>query len=183
MALQDVSAMTDAMQEEFAAFMIGYALSPQDHDMANFATAFASAHSMNLRPLKKIIQDTVGILAVSLQAKHSTSSFMAALVVAGMSEATAKRFGAQWEAAPRHQRTSPELRLAHAELSEITWKLGVTTGTNLVGSLGTPFVVLTFALLSRGQLTKETMELSLPMFYQFLANMEALQAHMTYLQA
>ncbi|KDO31116.1 hypothetical protein SPRG_04255 [Saprolegnia parasitica CBS 223.65] len=182
MALADMSAMTDAMQDELATFVIAYAGAPQDHDMATFASGFAAAHNMNLTPLKHILQDTLAILSTAITGQASSADLVAALLAAGVNEATAKRFGVRWTATSHASGRS--LQLVHSELIDMTWKLGITTATNLLPSVGAPFVVLTFVLQPRGTSLRstETLELSLPMFYQFLANVEALQAHLSFLQ-
>ncbi|EQC31175.1 hypothetical protein SDRG_11101 [Saprolegnia diclina VS20] len=182
MAPADMSAMTDAMQDELVNFVMAYAGAPQDHDVATFASGFAAAHNMNLTPLKHILQNTLAILSTAITEQASPNDLVAALLAAGANEATAKRFGARWTATADVSCRS--LQLVHADFIDMTWKLGITTATSLLPSVGAPFVVLTFVLQPRGTALRSTeaLELSLPMFYQFLANVEALQAHLSFLQ-
>ncbi|OQR94058.1 hypothetical protein THRCLA_08258 [Thraustotheca clavata] len=176
----NVNAMTQEMQEELAIYLISYVHAPSDHDIAQFATTFATQYHINIKILKKTIQDIVTILSTSLRKNLHRQDLVKVLVDAGMDDSTAEQFGAHWNMTQNND-ISKSVFLAHAELIEMKWKLGIVTATNTVGSIGTPFVRLSFVL-KENTMKEEKLELSLAMFYQFLANMEALKEHMTYLK-
>ncbi|ETV87185.1 hypothetical protein H257_02160 [Aphanomyces astaci] len=174
----NVNAMAGSMQEEFATIIFKYSASPKDNDLGKLAHEFAALHNINLKPLKKTIQHVLELLNHAIQQSQPTSEFVEHLTHAGMDLAPAKLFATKWEhsRAQLLQRTH-QVMLSSNKLVNLTWKVGITSATNLVPELGATYVQLRFELDS----TTETIELSVESFYRFLANMEALQAHMHFL--
>ncbi|ETW05864.1 hypothetical protein H310_03522 [Aphanomyces invadans] len=174
----NVNAMSELMQEEFATLMFKYSASPKDHDLAKLANEFAAIHKMNIKPLKKTIQHILELLGHAIQLSQTASDFLEHLTHAGVDLAPAKLFASKWENSRSDflQRVH-QVMLASNRLIDMTWKVGVTSATNLVPELGTAYVQLRIQL----DATTETIEMSVESFYRFLANMEALQAHLHFL--
>ncbi|KAF0686119.1 Aste57867_22084 [Aphanomyces stellatus] len=180
----NVNAMPEPMLVEFASMMFLYCVSPQDHDLTKLAADFAAQHQMNMKPLKKTIQHVFELINQAIQLSYPASEFVQHLTRAGMEMAPAKILGIKWEACrPVLLQRVHQVMLATHQLVNLTWKLGITAATNQVPEHGAIFVQLSFELDTGAPTTAtESIELSVENFYRFLANMEALQAHMLFLQ-
>ncbi|KAH9101881.1 hypothetical protein LEN26_000336 [Aphanomyces euteiches] len=180
----NMNAMSEAMQGEFMALLFAYCLAPQDHDLSKIASEFAAKHNMNLKPLKKTIQHTFELVSHAVQENLSPRDFIEQLSRAGMELAPAKLFASHWEThRPALLQRVHQALVMSTSFVKLTWKLGITAATNHMPELGTVFVQLSFHMdKGKPELETETIELSVDNFYLFLANMEALHAHMLFLK-
>lgn len=69
------------------------------------------------------------------------------------------------------------------KLVDMEWKFGVTASSKAVEQVGSTFLQMKFVLDSGGELEDVVVEMSLPQFYQFLAQMERAKSCMDALQS
>ncbi len=101
------------------------------------------------------------------------------LVQLGVQAASAEAFSERWRA--RYIDLSRSLighTLTVNKLLDIEWKFGVTASTDDVQEIGATFLQLRLVV-DRGQ--SVAMELTLPQFYAFLAEMEKAKSSLDYL--
>lgn len=103
----------------------------------------------------------------------------------GVDDTAAGRVAEAWEAHRADVAVALATRLlpVTAPLIHMDWRLGVTVATDDLARVGSTYVQLKLMLDVRGQLVVEHVEMTVPQFYDLLADMERAKSYMDYLGA
>ena len=175
--------LSDDQLSQFVDIIVGFFLAPADTDLMGGIRQFASAHGVNARALKSSMRGILVFFQGLIKHGLTQAQVVEDCAQLGLRDSAAQLLAQKWGSSRgglAHVSTGRTLRVN--ELVDMEWKFGVTASTEEVDTLGSTFLQMKFVLDSGSKDTQQRepvyIEMSLPQFYEFLAQMEKAKAEM-----
>jgi len=167
-----INALNDEQLVQFVGVTMKFLA--QDATAADLLTKFSATYGVNPKALKSTVKGILYFFGEALKRNLSPAQVREDLVNLGLGEAKATLLSNAWEKNFVELSQSMIAKtLKFNELIDLEWKFGVTASTSDLSQAGTCFLQLKLVLDRGDKKENVLMELSLPQFYQFLAQMQA----------
>lgn len=177
--------LNDEQTKALVSSVVSFLQSPQAHDVAGDAEELARSQGLPPQQVKGAARGLLVILRGAVRHSVGKERLVQELQLMGLSAAHAKRVGSAWgvTAASLTEVASAGTFLMN-ELVDMQWKFIVSASSSEVDRIGSPAVQLSLVLdVGGGTHSTVVVELTLPQFYDFLADMEKAQAYVQTLSA
>eukprot|EP00808_Paulinella_micropora_P005111 g38715.t1 len=139
-------------------------------DLKNFATE----HKVKEKALGNMVRGILFFFSACLKKNLAASAVEEDLGKLGLDKGRAAQLSSTWQKQFAVMATAQiQKTLKVSEVVDIEWKFGVTAASNELAELGNCFLQLKLVLNKGGKKENVLMEMTLPQFYRFLAQMEA----------
>eukprot|EP00457_Paulinella_chromatophora_P016922 gb/GEZN01017840.1/.p1 GENE.gb/GEZN01017840.1/~~gb/GEZN01017840.1/.p1 ORF type:complete len:197 (+),score=42.63 gb/GEZN01017840.1/:179-769(+) len=141
-----------------------------EQDLNNFAIE----HKVKEKALRNMAKGVLDFFHACLRKNLAASAVKDDLVALGLDEGRAAQLSTQWQKQFSGMASAQiDKTFKVSELLDMEWKFGVTAACSEMNQVGQCFLQLKLVLNKGGKKQNVLMELSLPQFYRFLAQMES----------
>mmetsp|Transcript_48897 Transcript_48897/g.72653 ORF Transcript_48897/g.72653 Transcript_48897/m.72653 type:complete len:208 (-) Transcript_48897:73-696(-) len=161
--------------------VLAFMSSPASYDFASATSEISSSLKVSGSVLKNIFKALILFFKGALKHGVSTANVKADLMNCGVKEAGATHIAAMWaKVLPTVSRIVSQAQLEVNELEDMQWKFGVTAASDEMRRVGSTFLQLKLTVGKGESKQRVNLEMTLPQFYDFLAQMEKVRSTMDF---
>lgn len=177
--LQKINGFNESQLQAFVNIILRFLA--RKGDIVSDVAEFGSQHGVNQQALRSIVQAYLFFFRNAIRQNLSVAHVKEDLVKIGVQDPKANIVAESWqENYVDLCQSAISQTLTVNELVDLEWKFGVTASNSEMKRVGASFLQLKLVL-DKGHSTETVhMELTLPQFYEFLAEMEKAKANLEY---
>lgn len=179
--IQQLNPMTKGQLSDLVDLIIAF-LTEQSTDLLSDLDEFAEKYGMAPGSLKNVVRGLFYFFKEAIRSNLNPTYVKEDLENLGMSEEHAEMVSLKWKANfIRLSRSVMSHTLTVNGISDMKWRFGVTTSNTEKDKVGAAFMQFKFVL-DKGNGNKENvhMEMTLPQFYEFVAQMEKAKSQLDF---
>ena len=181
--LVNTNKLEEAQLTELGAIVLELLRDPSGSSFQERLVAFAEANNIKMGGLKNISRSLVFFFRGAARNNLAPAQVAEDCLALGLTAEGASILQSAWEGeASHHAKAQVNKTIMANQLVDMEWKFGVTSATDLRDSVGSTFLHMKLVIdKGNGQREDVFMELSVPQFYEFMADMEKAKTHIDFL--